>query len=103
MKKYGNDARFVRRSCRPNAEIQHLFVNKEIYLFIVSIQKIKANTEITIRHEPHDLSALVNNKSSNVAIQPTSTACTCGFTKNGPFGNDIAENTEIKCKYFHRN
>lgn len=83
---YGNEARFVRRSCRPNAEIQHLFEKGTIHLFIVALTDIRASTEITVRHEPHDLYAVENKKSNTVVIQPTSTSCACGLSKDCIFG-----------------
>ncbi|TMW49418.1 hypothetical protein DOY81_005504 [Sarcophaga bullata] len=89
---YGNEARFVRRSCRPNAEIQHLFEKGTIHLFIVALTDIRASTEITIRHEPHDLLA-VENKKSTMIIQPTSTPCACGLTKDCLFGPPLPQFT----------
>uniref|UniRef100_A0A1A9WSN6 SET domain-containing protein n=1 Tax=Glossina brevipalpis TaxID=37001 RepID=A0A1A9WSN6_9MUSC len=83
---YGNEARFVRRSCRPNAEIQHLFEKGTIHLFIVALTDIRASTEITVRHEPHDLHAVENKKSNTMVIQPTSTSCACGLSKDCIFG-----------------
>ncbi|XP_055377205.1 uncharacterized protein LOC129609293 isoform X2 [Condylostylus longicornis] len=84
---YGNEARFVRRSCRPNAELQYSFEKGAIHLFIVSLSNIMSSTEITIRHEPHDLLALENkNSSQNLYIAPTSTICACGLTKDCAFG-----------------
>lgn len=88
---YGNEARFVRRSCRPNAEIQHLFEKGTIHLFIVALTDIRASTEITIRHEPHDLLAVENKKSSSMIIQPTSTPCACGLTKDCIFGPPLPQ------------
>ncbi|KNC31093.1 hypothetical protein FF38_02787, partial [Lucilia cuprina] len=88
---YGNEARFVRRSCRPNAEIQHLFEKGTIHLFIVALTDIRASTEITIRHEPHDLLAVDNKKSSTMIIQPTSTPCACGLTKDCIFGPPLPQ------------
>ncbi|XP_037031288.1 uncharacterized protein LOC119070877 [Bradysia coprophila] len=75
---YGNDARFVRRSCRPNAEILHTIEKGTIHLYIVSLANIKSSTEITIKHEPHDLAALSRGNISS----PTSTMCACGLTKD---------------------
>ncbi|XP_067645548.1 platelet binding protein GspB-like isoform X2 [Eurosta solidaginis] len=92
---YGNEARFVRRSCRPNAEIQHLFEKGTIHLFIVATTRIRASTEITIKHEPHDLLAIENKKatSSNCIVQPTSTACACGLIKDCLFGPPPTQQT----------
>lgn len=87
---YGNEARFVRRSCRPNAEIQHSFEKGTIHLYLVSLTNIMASTEITIRHEPHDLAALENKNNFNFPIAPTSTICACGLTKDCTFnGNQL--------------
>lgn len=90
---YGNDARFVRRSCRPNACLKHTFVNGSIHLYIVALTKIMASTEITIRHEPHDLLAIENKQLmaanpayQNFSVQPTSTSCACGLIKECVFG-----------------
>ncbi|XP_075161487.1 SET domain-containing protein upSET [Haematobia irritans] len=88
---YGNEARFVRRSCRPNAEIQHLFEKGTIHLFIVALTDIRASTEITIRHEPHDLLAVEHKKSNTMVIQPTSTACACGLSKDCIFGPPLPQ------------
>lgn len=80
---YGNDARFVRRSCRPNAEILHTIEKGTIHLYIVSLANIKSSTEITIKHEPHDLAALSRGNIST----PTSTMCACGLTKDCLFAS----------------
>ncbi|XP_049845390.1 uncharacterized protein LOC126298112 [Schistocerca gregaria] len=50
-RRYGNDARFVRRSCKPNAQIKHCFKQGMIHLYIVAIKGIERNCEITIAHE----------------------------------------------------
>ncbi|XP_037935353.1 uncharacterized protein LOC119669506 isoform X2 [Teleopsis dalmanni] len=74
---YGNEARFVRRSCRPNAKVQHIVEKNAVHLFIVATTDIRASTEITITHEPHDLLALETPKSSNISVISTSTPCAC--------------------------
>lgn len=79
---YGNEARFVRRSCRPNAEILHTIDKGTLHLYIVSLATIKSSTEITIKHEPHDLEWLARGEIS----APTSTICACGLIKECPFG-----------------
>ncbi|XP_060841669.1 histone-lysine N-methyltransferase set-26 isoform X1 [Rhopalosiphum padi] len=48
---YGNDARFVRRSCKPNAELKHYIEKGSIHLYIVANRYIEKNTEITINHQ----------------------------------------------------
>ncbi|GAB0099513.1 hypothetical protein DMENIID0001_153850 [Sergentomyia squamirostris] len=80
---YGNDARFVRRSCRPNAEVVHVIEKGTIHLYIVSMLSIKESTEITIRHEPHDLIGIGQGS----VTAPTSTICACGLTKDCLFPN----------------
>lgn len=48
---YGNEARFVRRSCKPNAELQHCIVKGALHVYLVTIGVIQANTEITVGHD----------------------------------------------------
>ncbi|XP_058513559.1 inactive histone-lysine N-methyltransferase 2E [Ochotona princeps] len=45
---FGNEARFIRRSCMPNAEVRHEIEDGTIHLYIYSIQSIPKGTEITI-------------------------------------------------------
>ena len=45
---YGSDARFLRRSCSPNAEVRHLERDGTIHFFIYSLKSIGKGTEITI-------------------------------------------------------
>ncbi|KAJ8732280.1 hypothetical protein PYW08_015010 [Mythimna loreyi] len=48
---YGNEARFVRRSCKPNAELQHCIVKGTLHVYLVSIGVVQSNTEITVGHD----------------------------------------------------
>ncbi|XP_074872796.1 inactive histone-lysine N-methyltransferase 2E isoform X2 [Carettochelys insculpta] len=45
---FGNEARFIRRSCTPNAEVRHVIEDGTIHLYIYSIHNISKGTEITI-------------------------------------------------------
>uniref|UniRef100_A0A0A9WS73 Histone-lysine N-methyltransferase MLL5 n=1 Tax=Lygus hesperus TaxID=30085 RepID=A0A0A9WS73_LYGHE len=45
---YGNDARFVRRSCRPNSELRHCIEKGVLHLYIVSTASIEAKGEILL-------------------------------------------------------
>ena len=45
---YGNEARYVRRSCNPNAEIRHAFEDSTIHLSLYSLGHIAKGSEITI-------------------------------------------------------
>ncbi|KAK2589277.1 hypothetical protein KPH14_007830 [Odynerus spinipes] len=78
---YGNDARFVRRSCKPNAEIKHCIEKGTLHLYIVTTVAIEKNAEITIRHEQHDLLLSPN---PNSPVIPVTCACNnardCQFT-----------------------
>ncbi|KAL1494317.1 hypothetical protein ABEB36_009932 [Hypothenemus hampei] len=65
---YGNSARFIRRSCKPNAELRHCIEKGVLHLYIVSIATVEKNCELTIKHESHDLAA----------IGTTHIACACG-------------------------
>ncbi|XP_052751211.1 uncharacterized protein LOC113511814 isoform X2 [Galleria mellonella] len=48
---YGNEARFVRRSCKPNAELQHCIVKGALHVYLVTIGVIQSNIEITVGHD----------------------------------------------------
>ncbi|KAE8616330.1 hypothetical protein XENTR_v10008773 [Xenopus tropicalis] len=45
---FGNEARFIRRSCTPNAEVRHVIEEGTIHLYIYSISSIPKGAEITI-------------------------------------------------------
>ncbi|XP_064486955.1 inactive histone-lysine N-methyltransferase 2E-like isoform X2 [Ornithodoros turicata] len=47
-REYGNEARFVRRSCSPNAEVQHIIQDGLLHLFLVSLRDIRREEEITV-------------------------------------------------------
>ncbi|XP_076266838.1 SET domain-containing protein upSET isoform X1 [Rhynchophorus ferrugineus] len=65
---YGNSARFIRRSCRPNAELRHCIEKGVLHLYVVAIATVEKNSELTIKHESHDLAA----------VGTTQIACACG-------------------------
>ncbi|XP_034374714.1 inactive histone-lysine N-methyltransferase 2E isoform X1 [Arvicanthis niloticus] len=45
---FGNEARFIRRSCTPNAEVRHEIEEGTIRLYVYSTQSIPKGAEITI-------------------------------------------------------
>uniref|UniRef100_A0A4W4E0I0 SET domain containing 5 n=1 Tax=Electrophorus electricus TaxID=8005 RepID=A0A4W4E0I0_ELEEL len=45
---YGNDARFIRRSCTPNAEVRHMIAEGMIHLCIYAVTRISKDSEVTI-------------------------------------------------------
>ncbi|KAM9800236.1 histone-lysine N-methyltransferase SETD5 isoform 1-T1 [Syngnathus typhle] len=45
---FGNDARFIRRSCTPNAEVRHVIAGGMIHLCIYAIAPITKDAEVTI-------------------------------------------------------
>ncbi|XP_077567896.1 histone-lysine N-methyltransferase SETD5 isoform X7 [Stigmatopora nigra] len=45
---FGNDARFIRRSCTPNAEVRHMFAEGMIHLCIYASSQITKDAEVTI-------------------------------------------------------
>lgn len=47
-REYGNEARFVRRSCRPNAHVEHVVQNGLLHLYLVSSRDIPRGHELTI-------------------------------------------------------
>ncbi|XP_046681254.1 inactive histone-lysine N-methyltransferase 2E-like isoform X2 [Homalodisca vitripennis] len=87
---YGNDARFVRRSCKPNAEMRHCIEKGALHLYLVTTKAIDKNGEIMIGltpglgcgfcgekcstvSTPVSPSDLTNHKSVNGLISPNST------------------------------
>jgi len=44
----GNDARFIRRSCNPNADFQHITINGVLHVIIISQSEISKDKEITV-------------------------------------------------------
>lgn len=45
---YGNDARFIRRSCFPNCDIGHLTESGRLHLIVRALCDIPIGTELTI-------------------------------------------------------
>ncbi|XP_063073304.1 inactive histone-lysine N-methyltransferase 2E [Engraulis encrasicolus] len=45
---FGNDARFIRRSCTPNAEVRHVIEDGMLHLYIYSLRHVSKGSEITI-------------------------------------------------------
>ncbi|KAM9845540.1 inactive histone-lysine N-methyltransferase 2E isoform 2-T2 [Aulostomus maculatus] len=45
---FGNEARFIRRSCTPNSEVRHVIEDGMLHLYIYSLRPIAKGTEITI-------------------------------------------------------
>ncbi|XP_062853091.1 inactive histone-lysine N-methyltransferase 2E isoform X2 [Trichomycterus rosablanca] len=45
---FGNEARFIRRSCTPNAEVRHVIEDGMLHLYIYSLWSIPKDSEITI-------------------------------------------------------
>lgn len=45
---FGNEARFIRRSCTPNAEVRHVVEEGMLHLYIYSLRSISKGSEITI-------------------------------------------------------
>ncbi|KAF6018882.1 KMT2E [Bugula neritina] len=44
----GTEARFVQRSCSPNAEVRHIIENGQVHLVIFSTKEISGGSEVTI-------------------------------------------------------
>ncbi|XP_055532728.1 mucin-17 isoform X2 [Wyeomyia smithii] len=86
---YGNDARFIRRSCRPNAEILHNIEKGVVHLYIVSTANIKANTEITIKHDEQ----LIQRVGGVVILTHTTVTnlCACGLIKECQYSAQLSD------------
>lgn len=81
---YGNAARFIRRSCRPNAELRHCIEKGVLHLYVVTIASVQLGQELTIKHESHDLAA----------AGTTHIACYCGLPQDEcKINNRSANNT----------
>lgn len=48
FREYGNLGRFIRRSCSPNAELRHFFVNSEVHFGVYATHTISVREEITL-------------------------------------------------------
>ncbi|XP_068231023.1 microtubule-associated protein futsch isoform X4 [Palaemon carinicauda] len=48
---YGNDARFTRRSCKPNAEVRHVVERGSLHLYLVATRDIEEGEEVMIALE----------------------------------------------------
>jgi len=48
---YGNIARFVRRSCTPNAEVRHVVESEDVHFYIFSLKAISKGSEVTIPYD----------------------------------------------------
>lgn len=82
---YGNDARFIRRSCRPNAEIVHKIEKNSVHLYIVARYKIMEGAEITIAHDLN-----VDPLTRTNSMSHTSTLCACGLVRDCKFAAALA-------------
>nr|XP_012218339.1 PREDICTED: LOW QUALITY PROTEIN: uncharacterized protein LOC105669787 [Linepithema humile] len=82
---YGNDARFVRRSCKPNAEVKHCIEKGTLHLYIVTTSAIEKNAEITIKHEQHDLLLSPNPNSPALPV-----VCACNNPRECQIANAAA-------------
>lgn len=82
---YGNEARFIRRSCRPNAEILHKIEKNSVHLYIVARYKIMEGAEITIAHDVN-----VDPLTRTNSMSHTSTLCACGLVRDCKFAAALA-------------
>ncbi|XP_031778266.1 uncharacterized protein LOC100114564 isoform X3 [Nasonia vitripennis] len=90
---YGNDARFVRRSCKPNAEVKHCIEKGTLHLYIVTNVAIEKNAEITIKHDQHDLMLSPNSNNSGIPIM-----CACNNPKDCQIASLIPMSTPTNKK-----
>ncbi|XP_053171330.1 histone-lysine N-methyltransferase SETD5 isoform X2 [Scomber japonicus] len=67
---FGNDARFIRRSCTPNAEVRHMIAEGMIHLCIYAVSQITKDAEVTIGFD-YEFNSCIND-SSPLSYQPTS-------------------------------
>ena len=79
-RRYGNAARFVRRSCRPNAVIRHVVDRGALKLHLVAMAPVPRQTEITIAHDQGEMKQL---------------ECACGRTEGCPIAAQHNNNGAI--------
>ncbi|KAF5306980.1 hypothetical protein FQR65_LT07203 [Abscondita terminalis] len=79
---YGNEARFIRRSCKPNSELRHCIEKGVLHLYIVTIIHIEKNLELTIKHEAHDLAIIGTTHVSCACGNPSECGINKGSIKN---------------------
>ncbi|XP_014206668.1 uncharacterized protein LOC106638130 isoform X2 [Copidosoma floridanum] len=88
---YGNNARFVRRSCKPNAEIKHCIEKGVLHLYIVTSMIIEKNSEITIGHNQH---GAIVSKNYNTTHQTPK--CNCNNAKTCELQNFMIRSLDSK-------
>ncbi|XP_063709808.1 uncharacterized protein LOC134838240 isoform X2 [Culicoides brevitarsis] len=93
---YGNEARFIRRSCRPNAEIQHKMEKNSVHLYIVARYKIMEGAEITIAHDVN-----VDPLTRTNSMSHTSTLCACGLVRDCKFAAALAATPPLSSPPHH--
>lgn len=74
LRKYGNEARFVRRSCKPNAEIRHIVGKGTLHAYIVSLKHIELDEEITVSHE---FQSIAKGPNYDYTVAPFPLPCAC--------------------------
>ncbi|KAK4876057.1 hypothetical protein RN001_012479 [Aquatica leii] len=79
---YGNEARFIRRSCKPNSELRHCIEKGVLHLYIVTIINVEKNSELTIKHESHDLAIVGTTHVSCACGNPSECCINKGSVKN---------------------
>lgn len=74
LRKYGNEARFVRRSCKSNAEIRHVVGKGTLHAYIVTTKTIELDEEIMISHE---FQTVTRSPTHDYVVAPTPLPCAC--------------------------
>ncbi|CAG8466213.1 10556_t:CDS:10 [Ambispora gerdemannii] len=100
---YGNDARFIRRSCRPNAEARSIFVpggeDQQVHLVVFAKCEILKGNEITVGWdwEPNhvDFSLIENAEGSSTQNETTINS---RRKKMVEIANAILELTDCACE-----
>jgi hypothetical protein len=74
LRKYGNEARFVRRSCKANSEIRHVVGKGALHAYIVTTQTVEVDEEITI---PHEFQTISRSPNHEYFVVPPALPCAC--------------------------
>lgn len=76
LRKYGNEARFVRRSCKPNAEIRSVIGKGTMHAYIVTRKNVELDEEITVAHEFQAVGR-GSSREYDYAVAPFPLPCAC--------------------------
>ncbi|KAM8884024.1 inactive histone-lysine N-methyltransferase 2E isoform 1-T2 [Synchiropus picturatus] len=102
---FGNEARFIRRSCTPNSEVRHVIEDGMLHLYIYSLRPISKGTEITIGFDYDygsckykvDCACVKGNQECPVSkhnLEPTENLVSCGRRRGSRKEKDLTRDDQ---------